>query len=187
MHPALTIYDDGNESGMLRTPFDLEGTPRQRVLLIDRGRAAGIVYDTTYGARVGQPSTGHALPPDDAEGPLPLHLGIAPGPRPLAELVRGCRRGLLIPRFHYVNGLLHPRTALMTGLTREGVFLIEDGQLTAPVQTLRFTQSIVEAFQRVAGISRDRRLVADPSTMAGCCLVPALHLRRFRFTGRSTS
>ena len=187
MHPDLTIYDDGTEAGMLRAPFDFEGVPKQHVVLIDRGRAAGIVYDTTYGERFGQPSTGHALPPDETEGPLPLHLGIVPGDRPVDELIRGCRRGLLIPRFHYVNGLLHPPSALMTGLTREGACLIEEGAVTRPVQTLRFTQSILEAFQDVAGISRERRLVADPSTSIGCCLVPALHLKRFRFTGRSTA
>ena len=116
---------------------------------------------------------------------MPLHLAMAPGRSPAAQMVRACRRGLLIPRFHYVNGLLNPRTALMTGLTREGTFLIEDGKLVAPVTTMRFTQSITEALSHVAAISKERRLIADPSTGLGCALMPTVHLKRFQFTGRS--
>ena len=92
---------------------------------------------------------------------------------------------MLIPRFHYVNGLLNPREALMTGLTREGTFLIERGKVTKPVTTLRFTQSLLDAFSRVRGISKDRSLVADPSQELGCALMPTLHLASFTFTGRS--
>jgi predicted Zn-dependent protease len=86
-----------------------------------------------------------------------------------------------------VNGLLNPREALMTGLTREGAFLIERGKVTAPVKTLRFTQSLLEAFSRVRGVSRERRLVAEPSQELGCALMPAVHLEAFNFTGRSES
>lgn len=185
MGRQITIYDDGNEPETLRLPFDFEGTPKRRVTLIDRGRAAGIVFDTVYGARFGQPSTGHAMPADEVDGPLPLHLGLAPGEVSVAEMLRRCRRGLLIPRFHYVNGLLQPRTALMTGLTREGTVLIEDGKLTTPSTTMRFTQSILDAFRHVLGVSKERRLVADPNTSLGCTLMPTLHLAQFRFTGHS--
>src|SRR3989338_8135438 len=155
--------------------------------LFGGGKAAGIVYDTKYGARFGHPSTGHGMSPDETEGPLPLHLAMALGQIRLSEMIRRCKRGLLIPRFHYVNGLLNPREALMTGLTREGTFLVEDGKLAAPVTTLRFTQSIVEAFRHVVDISKERRLVADPSAGLGCALMPTVHLKRFHFTGRSES
>jgi len=185
MDPQLTIYDDGNDPEALRMPFDFEGTPKQRTVLIDRGRAAGVVYDSAYGARFGRASTGHAMPYDETEGPFPLHLGLVPGRSSAARMIRACTRGLLIPRFHYVNGLLNPREALMTGLTREGTFLIEEGRVTAPVTTLRFTQGLLEAFSRVRGESRERRLVADPAQELGCAVMPALHLARFRFTGRS--
>jgi predicted Zn-dependent protease len=125
------------------------------------------------------------MPPDEIDGPLPLHLGMAAGASTTAEMIRACKRGLLIPRFHYVNGLLNPREALMTGLTREGTFLIEDGKVTKPVTTMRFTQSLLEAFKTVLGLSKERRLVADPSQELGCAVMPALHLPAFRFTGRS--
>ncbi len=185
MGPQITLYDDGNEPMSLRLPFDFEGVPKQRVVLIDRGKAAGIVFDTTYGKRFGHPSTGHGLSPDEVDGPLPLHLAMAPGTSSLAQMIRRCQRGLLIPRFHYVNGLLNPREALMTGLTREGTFLVEDGRLTTPVTRLRFTQSVLEAFRHVLGVSKERRLLADPAQELGCAVMPALHLAKFRFTGRS--
>lgn len=185
--PEITLYDDGTEASTLRLPFDFEGTPKRRTMLIDRGMATGIVYDTAYGERFNQPSTGHGLSPDEVEGPLPLHLAMAPGRTSLDAMIRRCQRGLLIPRFHYVNGLLNPREALMTGLTREGTFLIERGKITTPVTTLRFTQSLLEAFSHVLGVSKERRLVADPNQDAGCALMPALHLKTFKFTGRSES
>ena len=185
MDSQVTIYDDGNEPASLRLPFDFEGTRKQKVTLIDRGVAAGIVYDMEYGTRFGHVSTGHGMPPDEVDGPLPLHLAVAPGRSDRATMIRACKRGLLIPRFHYVNGLLKPREALMTGLTREGTFLIERGTLTRPVKTLRFTESILKAFSRVRGISKERRLIADPSQELGCALMPTLHLAAFTFTGRS--
>jgi predicted Zn-dependent protease len=185
MDPQISIYDNAMEPGTLRMPFDYEGTPKQRVTLIENGRACGIVYDSAYGGRFGQSSTGHALPPGETEGPLPQHLSIAPGQADADELIRSCKRGLLIPRLHYVNGLLNPREALMTGLTREGAFLIENGKLTTPLSTMRFTHSILDAFSHVVAISRQRRLVADPHTGSGCALVPWLHLEKLQFTGRS--
>ncbi len=185
MDRQITIADDGTDAMSLRLPFDFEGTPKTRVVLIDRGTAASAVYDTTYGQRFDHPSTGHAMPPDEVEGPLPLHLAMAPGRVTLTDMIRRCQRGLLIPRFHYVNGLLNPREALMTGLTREGAFLIEHGKLTTPVTTLRFTQSLLEAFSHVLGVSKERRLIADPAQELGCAIMPTLHLATFHFTGRS--
>lgn len=185
--PEITISDDGNDPLGLRMPFDFEGTPKQQVLLINKGKAAGIVYDTVYGTRFGHASTGHGMPADEVEGPFPLHLALAPGRTSQDAMIAGCKRGLLIPRFHYVNGLLNPREALMTGLTREGTFLIEDGKVTRPAGTLRFTQSLLSALHHVRGVSKERRLIADPSQEMGCAVMPSLHLARFAFTGRSES
>lgn len=97
-------------------------------------------------------------------------------------------RGLLVTRLHYVNGFLDPREALMTGMTRDGTFLIENGKLTRGVRNLRFTQSMVEALRDVRAISRER--VACPSwwsetAQTGALTMPTLHLGSFRFTGVS--
>ena len=181
----ITIYDDGTDPQGLAIPFDFEGVPRRRVILIERGTARGIVYDTHYGRLFDAASTGHAPPPDDVEGPQPSHLMLAAGDTPLEQLIGRIDRGILVTRFHYVNGLLNPREALMTGLTRDGTFLIERGRLSSPLPNLRFTHSILEAFNHVEAISRERRLVADPSQELGCAVMPAIHLAAFKFTGRS--
>lgn len=181
-HESLTIYDDGNEDGTLKLPFDSDGELRQRVVFIDKGAVGDIVCDHEFGKRLKRASTGHALPFTSFEGPYPMHLGMEPGQAKTSELIANCSRGLYIPRFHYVNGLLDPKRALMSGLTREGCMLIEDGQLKQPVTPMRFTQGILEAFQTILGVSGERRLVSSAHTGNACALLPAIHLGKFRFT-----
>ncbi len=181
--PEVSIWDDGLDPQGLLMPFDFEGVPKQRVDLIERGVARAVVYDSyTAGREPGRSSTGHALPAPNTFGPLPMNLFMAPGTTPRAELGRSIERGLWVTRFHYVNAV-HPLRAVLTGMTRDGTFLIEHGELTRPVKDLRFTQSVLEALSEVVAISRERRLV--PGFFGGI-LVPALHLRRFRFTGVTT-
>lgn len=185
MHKSLTILDDGlNEDG-LALPFDFEGFPRQRVNLIKKGVACGIVYDSDYAALYGSSSTGHAPPPNDTEGPIPLNLFINSGKATQGSMIKSVSKGILITRFHYVNGYLNPKEALMTGLTRDGTFLIEHGRIKVPLKNLRFTQSILEAFSKIKLISKERKLVADPSCELGACVVPSLLIDGFNFTGKT--
>jgi len=154
--------------------------PKRRLELITRGVAQGVAYDTyTAGREPGRVSTGHALPAPNSFGPVPFNLFMAPGSTPRQELGRSIQRGLWVTRFHYVNPV-HPLKAILTGMTRDGTFLIENGELTRPVKDLRFTQSTLEALSEVVAIGRETRLVGG---FFGGGRVPALHLRRFRFTG----
>ncbi len=182
LHPSLTLYDDGNESGMLKLPFDYEGNPRQRVTFVNQGKANAVVYDRVYAQRYEHTHTGHTVPFTSQEGPYPMHVGIQPGESTVEDMLSQCKRGLYIPRLHYVNGLLNPTEALMSGLTREGCYLIENGELTQPVSAMRFTQSIVEAFKHIKGLTAARRLVSSAHTGAHATLVPAMHLEHFQFT-----
>ncbi len=178
--PEITIWDDGLDPDGLPMPFDFEGVPKQRVDLIVEGKAQAVVYDTyTAGREEGRSSTGHGLPAPNSFGPVPLNLFMSPGTAPREELGRSIQRGLWITRFHYVNPV-HPLRAILTGMTRDGTFLIENGEITRAVKDLRFTQSVLEALSEVAAISKETRLV--PSFFGGN-RVPALHLRRFNFTG----
>ncbi|MBI4227737.1 MAG: TldD/PmbA family protein [Candidatus Omnitrophica bacterium] len=183
MHETVSISDDALHPQGLAMPFDYEGVPTQRVALIERGVASGVVFDTAYGALYHRRSTGHGMPYDESEGPLPTHLTISAGTTPRAAMERLLGDGLVIHRFHYVNGLLDTRRALMTGLTRDGTFLVRRGQRVGAVKNLRFTEPILEAFSRVAALSRERRLIADPGSGLGGCLVPAMLIRNFTFTG----
>jgi len=185
MGANVSIADDALHPAGLAVPFDYEGTPTQRVALIERGVATGVVYDSHYGALYNHPSTGHAMPYDETEGPLPTHLTLASGTAPRATMERLLGDGLVISRLHYVNGLLDTRRALMTGLTRDGTLLVRRGKAVGAVKNARFTQSILEAFSRVAALSRERRLIADPSSGLSSCLAPTMLIRGFTFTGQT--
>jgi predicted Zn-dependent protease len=109
------------------------------------------------------------------------NLFMAPGHDPRASLTDGVERGLLVTRFHYVN-IVHPKQGILTGMTRDGTFLIEDGQVAGPVRNLRFTQSIPDAFSRISGIADTTRLVGAEYTGI-VSRVPAVRIDGWNFTG----
>jgi predicted Zn-dependent protease len=185
--PALTIYDDalGGEDGAPTAPFDAEGTPRRRVTFLDGGVAREVVHDRGSAALAGTRSTGHAPPIGDElfdGGPIPQHLMLAAGDASVEELVTRVERGLYVSRFHYVNGLLDTRRALMTGMTRDGLWRIENGRIAGPAANQRWTESFLEAGRRIDGISRDRALVAGG--LSECWFVcPTILVRGWKFSG----
>jgi predicted Zn-dependent protease len=101
------------------------------------------------------------------------------GSTPRADLIRRLRRGLLVTRFHYTN-VVHAKQAVITGMTRDGTFLVEDGEIVGPVRNLRFTQSYLDALAAVEAVSAERRLLRGE---LGSVLVPALLVGAWRFTG----
>lgn len=178
VHPAVTIYDDGHDAAGLPQAFDYEGTPKQRVVMFDRGIANAVVYDSFTALREGKQNTGHALPAPNGEGPLPIHTMMAAGDATPEELLQGIKRGIYVSRFHYTN-TVHPVKTLFTGMTRDGTFLIENGELTKPIKNLRFTQSILDVLREVEAIGRERTQYSDYLTV----VAPALRTPRFHFTG----
>lgn len=179
MGENVSIWDDGLASDTVPMPFDYEGVPKQRVDLIQQGVARGVVYDTATANREGRESTGHGLPAGSTYGPAPMHLHLAPGSASKEELVRSVRRGLLVTRFWYTR-TVHPLSVTVTGMTRDGTFLIEDGEIVAPVRNLRFTQSYLDALGHVELIGRATGL---KRTMFSFNRVPALKITRWSFTG----
>jgi PmbA protein len=175
----VAIWDDGLDRSGLPAPFDFEGVPKQRVDLIKNGVATGLVYDQATAARAGRPSTGHGLPAPNTEGPFAVNLFMAPGSVRKAELAGGIKRGIWITRFWYVR-IVQPKASVITGMTREGTFLIENGVLTRPVKDLRFTESILKALDGTQALSSSTKL--QDSEYFGAARVPALHLKEFTFT-----
>jgi len=184
MGENVSIWDDGADPGGMPAPIDFEGVVRRRVELITDGVASAVVHDAATGARAGTGSTGHALPAPNLFGPMASNLFMAPGTTPRDELIRGVKRGVWVTRFHYINPV-HPKKAILTGMTKDGTFLIEDGRLTRPLLNFRFTQSIPEAFSDVRAASRETKLL--PGEFFGAARVPALHLGSFNFTGTTVS
>ncbi|MHB1006992.1 MAG: TldD/PmbA family protein [Chloroflexota bacterium] len=175
----IHLWDDGHDPAGLPMPFDYEGVPKQRVNIVENGVAKAVVYDSYAAHKEGKQSTGHALPAPNSYGPLPLNMFMAAGDASVEDMVRSTKRGLLVTRFHYTEPV-HPLLVVVTGMTRDGTFLIEDGRIVRPVRNLRFTQSYLEALSHVEAISKETRLVKG---FLGGYRVPALKVSQFNFTG----
>jgi predicted Zn-dependent protease len=181
MGDNVTLWDDGLSPDILPLPFDFEGVPRQKVTFVENGIARGIVYDTTTADKEGKASTGHSLPAPNSFGPIAGHMFMAPGSAPKSEMIKAVERGIWVTRFWYTR-VVHPMQVLITGMTRDGTFLIENGAVTRPIKSLRFTTSYLDALNRVKAISRETKLFRDDWSNASR-RVPALLIEGFRFTG----
>jgi predicted Zn-dependent protease len=175
----VTLVDDGYDPAGLPMWFDYEGVAKQRVPLVERGICRGIVYDAQTAARAGVASTGHGLPAPNPWGPFPLNMIMEPGAASREELIGGLDRGLLVTRFHYTNPV-HPKLAIVTGMTRDGTFLVEDGKLSGPVKNLRYTQSYLDALAGTVAVARERKTLKG---FLGGVVVPAVRIDGWTFTG----
>ncbi len=144
--------------------------------LVERGIARAVLYDRTYAARMNATSTGSALLPSAGGsgdvGPTALVLGAGTAAS-VEELIAGVDRGLYVARLHYVNGLIEPRRAVMTGLTRDGCFLVEKGRIARAVGNLRFTDSLLEGLARCDGMTHGRKAVPTWWSEDGAVVAPA--------------
>jgi predicted Zn-dependent protease len=179
---AITLSEDPLDPEQVGVAFDVEGTPRRPLDLVRDGLTVGAIHTRRTAARAGTRSTGHAVEGGESFGAIPANPVLAPGNRSTDELIAAVGRGLLVTDFWYTR-ILDPRTQVVTGLTRNGVWLVEDGRIVRPVSNLRFTQSYVEALApgAVLGASRDRALI--DGGFGASYLVPALHLANWQFTG----
>ncbi|HWC32607.1 MAG TPA: metallopeptidase TldD-related protein [Actinomycetota bacterium] len=180
MSEQIKVYDDARSPLTIGLPFDFEGTPKRRVELIERGVPVGGVHDRRSAKQAGTESTGHALPPPNPEGAFPLNVFLDAGNADMADMVNATSRGLLVTRFHYSN-VVHPKDAIITGMTRDGTWLVEDGEVRHPVKNLRFTQSIIEALRDVELVGLEAKLASEFFFAAS--RVPALKISSFQFTG----
>ena len=139
----------------------------------------GPVTDERWARKLGLENTGHARPQPTPHGPCASNLVVSPGRESLDQLVSGVRRGLLVSQLHYTN-MIEPRELTLTGMTRNGTFLIENGEIAGSVKNLRFTETLVNALSRVSGISREREVVG--ALFDGEMVTPAMRIDGFCFT-----
>ncbi len=195
--PALSFVDDPLGVGL---GYDAEGTPRRVLPLVEGGTTVGVTHDRRSAAEAGASSTGHHEQATAGFGPVARHLGLVPvapdeapgevdGPvcdSSTAALVAGVERGILVSDFWYTR-VLDPRTLALTGLTRNGVWLIEHGEVTRPVRNFRFTQSYAQALApgNVLGVGRTASAVPGDTytTTSPRWSCPSLHLASWNFTG----
>ena len=178
MSPQISIWDDGLDPEGWPVPFDAEGIPRQRVAMVTEGVVGEPVHNSYTAASESKSSTGHQG--NFTGGPVASNLFMRPGDDTLERMIASTRRGLYITRFHYTR-LMHNKGCVMTGMTRDGTFLIENGQISYPVKDLRFTQSYVEALAAVDAVGNQTKLMLNEFGFA--TRVPTLKLGTFNFTG----
>ena len=130
-----------------------------------------------------QRSTGHALPAGVTFGPIPLNMFMAPGDATREDMIKDVKRGLWVSRFWYTR-TVHPLSVVVTGMTRDGTFLIEDGKVVGPVRNMRFTQGYVDALNAVDMIGKETSLQLGDAG-GGVRRVPALKIAKWNFTGVS--
>ncbi len=176
----VTIVDDALAPHAVGLTFDYEGAPKRPVPIIEYGVALRPVTDSYWASRGGWPNSGHALPAPNSFGPYPLNLEMWPGESSVDELIGSVERGVYVTRFHYVN-VEDPMKVLLTGMTRDGTFAIENGSLTRPLKNQRFTQSALDVLWWTSGVGKERRFVGEETPV----LVPAIKVDRFAFTGQT--
>jgi PmbA protein len=183
----FTLLDDALDPGFLPFPFDMEGMPKRRFALIEKGVPRTPALDKAWADRLGLAPTASAWQLGSPEHGAAFHLSMAGGDSTREEMIASTKLGIWVTRFNYVNGLLEPRTALMTGTTRDGTFLVRDGQIAARLPNLRWTQSMVEALSNIEALSRERRSVGTWYNAFGGTLAPVVKIRGWNITGKQGS
>jgi len=177
------FWDDVTDPRALGVPFDTEGTPKRRLGLVEHGVTRAVAHNRKTAKKAGVEPNGNNVPGAEGWGPIPSNLFIGGGSRSVDDLITGVERGIYVSTFNYCR-ILDPKTMVVTGLTRNGTFMIENGRLTGAVTNMRFTQSFVDAFGdgRILGLGGDARF-ADSEFGPGITIVPTMHLASWNFTG----
>jgi len=180
---SISITDDPATEGFVPMPFDCEGVDRQRLELISKGIATGIVHDLTTAAAFGRPSTGHAQTPGDESGPLPQHLVMDGGSMPVSEMIETTEYGVLVSRIHGFVLPISGKQGALAGTTRDGLFLIEKGRITGPIRNFRWMEAVFSALDTVEGISPERtvQFQEEHLWLPAFVLAPTVKLGRFNF------
>ncbi len=173
----VTFVDDATHPLRPGMPFDFEGAPTERVVLVENGAPRNIVTDAYWASRLDRKNTGHALPAPNTGGPEVRHLVVAPGTKPVSQLIAETQRGLLISRFWYIRNV-DQRQTIVTGMTRDGTYLIENGALAGGVKNMRFNQNILAAL----GACEFSNQLKRTGGYAYGLLAPAAKIERFTFS-----
>ena len=180
---TITVSDDPFDELTMPLPFDLVGYPREKIYLIKDGVVKDGVYDHLTALKYNRKCTGNTLSPEHASfGALPFNLVMKEGDSTIDEMISGTKKGIYISRFHYVN-ILNPMSVQLTGMTRDGTFLIEDGKLGRAIKNMRFNTSVVDMLKAVDMISKERQ---TKEGFVGPTVAPYLRTNNFTFSSKTS-
>jgi predicted Zn-dependent protease len=174
----ISITDDAYHPQQLGASFDGEGIPRQRVNLVENGVPRNLVYSRASAKKAKTKPTGHGFALPNEYGEAPMNLVFSGGDSSLEKMVASTDRGLLVTRVWYIREV-DPYEKIMTGMTRDGLYLVEDGKVTSAVRNFRFNQSLIELLQNVEAMSPASRATAEEAFEM---VVPAMKVKNFHLT-----
>jgi predicted Zn-dependent protease len=186
----ITIVDDVTHPLQSNTPFDGEGVHRQRVSLVEKGVIRNLVYARSTAAKMQKSEykdkvgdirvTGHGFPLPNEMGEAPMNIVFAtPGnEQSVEQMIAGTERGILITRLWYIREV-DPYEKILTGMTRDGTFLVEGGKVKHGLLNFRFNQSLIEMLNSVEAMGK---AVRSSGEEAFDMVVPAMKIRGFNFT-----
>ncbi len=175
----ITLYDDASDPRTMGLPFDFEGVPKSKLMLIENGVAKGYAHNWKTAKKDGVESTGHYL---GMEEPLPVNMVLSPGDKTKDELIATTDYGILVSRFHYSN-VVDPMETVITGMTRDGTFLIENGKITKGLKNFRYTQNVLAALANNDGLTSTQDF--SSAFFGGGAVVPAMKIKDFNFSGKT--
>ena len=177
----ITLTDDPFNKLKSGFSFDYEGVNRKELELIKDGVLVNIPLDREYAEKLNKKTTGHGLTQPNNWGAIPINLVVKSGESSKEEMIKSTKYGLYINRFHYTN-IINPKDMTFTGMTRDGLFLIEDGKITKAVKNLRFTDSILRLLNNVESLSKERVVTALFMSPSSSAIIPFVKIKGFKFS-----
>jgi predicted Zn-dependent protease len=174
----IIIHDDAYHPLQAGPNYDGEGVPRKQLILVDQGTPREIAWSRSMAHKAGVEPTGHGFPLPNETGEMPVNIVIEGGSTSLEELIASTARGILVTRLWYIREV-EPYEKIMTGMTRDGTFLIEGGELVCGLKNFRFNQSVIELLNNVEAMSP---AVRSSGEEAFDMVVPAMKVNNFHFT-----
>jgi PmbA protein len=174
----VSVRDDVFHPLQAGAPFDGEGVPRQRVSLVEKGTVKNLVYARATARKLGKEPTGHGFQLPNEYGEAPMNIVMNGGRSSLEDMIRSTPRGLLVTRLWYIREV-DPYQKILTGMTRDGTFWIEDGEVRHGVRNLRFNQSVIEMLKQVVMMGPPQRTAGEESFEM---VVPAMKVEGFNFS-----
>lgn len=176
----LNLLDDPEDEELIPFKFDLAGTERKRFKLIEDGKLVGLMFNFLSSLKYGKENTGHTVNMVNMDYSFPMNLVLKSGEKSISDIMKESDGYIYISRFHYTN-IVNPMETLITGLTRDGTFILKDGKFEKPLKNMRFNFSIIELFRNIEDVSKESEIV--PLEYTGLfSKMPYLKIRKFRFT-----
>lgn len=174
----ITLWDDVYHPLQVGAPWDGEGLPREQVLLVDRGVPKNLVYSRATAKKMKAKPTGHGFTLPNEYGEAPMNLVFSGGDKSVDDMIRSTERGILVTRFWYIREV-DPYEKVLTGMTRDGTFLVENGRVAGGIRNFRFNQGIIDALAKVEMLGPAVRATGEESFEM---VVPPMKIRDFHFS-----